>query len=224
MNRSYLYKPGFTTAPSRGSQPAGRGFPAHPTYHGFCPVCCHPVHKCVCGIRECRKEAKELLVIPKEDQSKLKNTATLSFLHFVGMPGEPGKKESGKKETGEKGAEEKIGEEMAGLGAFVRNKEKLELLTRQATVGRGTAFIGGGCCVHLSIEFMSNTSATALPGLVLVMVVDSENTVLAWGKMTDGNDGYCIKEGIISTKPGAFLTVTAVNITARVRWCEVFSC
>ena len=87
--------------------------------------------------------------------------------------------------------------------------------------GFGTAFIGGGCCVHLSIEY---APAGAADGLVGVLVQDSQDTQLAWVKKVHAGLGYQIKEGIITTKPGAHLTALVVGATARVRWCEVFSC
>lgn len=98
-------------------------------------------------------------------------------------------------------------------------------------VSTASAVIGGGCCVHLSIEYMPSQqslqlvgkgSTGSLPSLVLVGVLDSEGIMLAWGKL--GIDGYHIKEGIITTNPGARLVIMTVNAVARVRWCEVFSC
>lgn len=57
---------------------------------------------------------------------------------------------------------------------------------------------------------------------VLVPVMDSA-TFLSWGKTVSPN-GYHIKEGIITTKPGAQLYLYGINAVARVRWCETFSC
>ncbi|NLI83727.1 MAG: hypothetical protein GX443_18895 [Deltaproteobacteria bacterium] len=48
-------------------------------------------------------------------------------------------------------------------------------------------------------------------------------TFLSWGKTVSPN-GYHIKEGIITTKPGAQLYLYGINAVARVRWCETFSC
>ena len=62
-----------------------------------------------------------------------------------------------------------------------------------------------------------------MPGLMTVEVMDAEGTVLAWVKRGI-QPGYYIKEGIISTNPGAKLRVAVRDATARVRWCEVFSC
>jgi hypothetical protein len=91
----------------------------------------------------------------------------------------------------------------------------------QVRLGLGSAFIGGGCCVHLSVEY---TPSGASDGLVAVLVEDSEDTTMAWVKRTQAGLGYQIKEGIVTTKPGAHLVVLVASATARVRWCEVFSC
>ncbi len=88
--------------------------------------------------------------------------------------------------------------------------------------GTAKAFIGGGCCVHLSVEY-APVVATA-PVIVIVLVHDSEGTTLAWMKQDPAGGHYVVKENIVTTKPGATLTVLASNATVRVRWCEVFSC
>mgnify|MGYP001588379992 FL=1 len=85
------------------------------------------------------------------------------------------------------------------------------------------AIIGGGCCVHISIEYMPSQHAANLPSYILAIVQDSEGTVLAWGK-DNVPSGYHIKEGIITTKPGAQVKLLVINAIARLRWCEVFSC
>jgi hypothetical protein len=71
--------------------------------------------------------------------------------------------------------------------------------------GTAKAFIGGGCCVHISMT-------------------DTEGTTLAWEKIEQPGAHYQVKENVVTTKPGATVTVLAVNATARIRWCEVFSC
>ena len=92
----------------------------------------------------------------------------------------------------------------------------------QPGIAAGTAFIGGGCCVHLSAEY-TPVSPTA-NSLIGILVRDSEGTLLAWVRLEKAGTHYQIKEGIITTRPGATLTVIVVNMVARVRWCEVFSC
>lgn len=142
------------------------GAPHRPHYHGFCHSCCHPISKCCCGVRGCRKESKELLVRPSAAEDTAGNT----------------KKQEGSDST----------------------------------------IIGGGCCVYLSVEYM-HSQETATATAVAVKVNDSEGTTLAWAKKGFA-PGYYIKEGIITTNPGATLIVTVSNAIARVRWCEVFSC
>jgi hypothetical protein len=86
----------------------------------------------------------------------------------------------------------------------------------------GTAFIGGGCCVTLAIEYAASVATS--PFAVVVLVRDSEGTVMAWSRTEPAGTPYRVHECIITTKPGATVTVAALNCTARLRWCEVFSC
>jgi hypothetical protein len=104
------------------------------------------------------------------------------------------------------------------------------ILNRGSNVltGTGQAIIGGGCCVQLSVEYMpaqaviTVDSPTDQKCAVTVMVVDSEGCSLTWHKVFQ--EGYHVKESIITTYPGARLAVAVNNAIARVRWCEVFSC
>jgi hypothetical protein len=104
---------------------------------------------------------------------------------------------------------------------------RLGLTEVPSRISTASAVIGGGCCVHLSIEYMPAQSTQSLskggvPALVAVAVIDSQGTILLWGKM--GVEGYTVKEDIVTTNPGARLTIVTLNAVARVRWCEVFSC
>ena len=90
------------------------------------------------------------------------------------------------------------------------------------TPGTAKAFIGGGCCVHISIEYAP--VAPTATALVAIIVTDSEGTALAWEKVEQPGGHYQVKENVITTKPGATVTLLALNATARIRWCEVFSC
>jgi hypothetical protein len=96
----------------------------------------------------------------------------------------------------------------------------------KAAVGKAVSsarsFIGGGCCVHVSIEYAPVTPTAK--ALVAVIVVDTEGTTLAWLKVAQPGTQYQVKESVVTTKPGATITLFAVNATARIRWCEVFSC
>jgi hypothetical protein len=115
--------------------------------------------------------------------------------------------------------------QMAGLQtATVAGRETavLEATAAALQVGLGTAFIGGGCCVHLSVEYMPTSPAAQ--SLIAVLVQDSDGTLLAWARTEKAGVGYQVKECIITTKPGATVTILVVNMTARLRWCEVFSC
>ncbi len=227
----------FPGAMDAGRGPAGNPGPMHhphyhggwpppyPYAHGYCHSCCHPAPLCMCGFRECRKEAKELLVTPEQDREKLVQKIRLqpepiaTVLHGVGF-GEAVRKAEAEFETGAETnveSERVIGTPDAFKPGMLEATELRQVA--RAGVGLETAFIGGGCCVHLSIEYTS-TNPNAI---VAVGVLDSEQTILAWGKYQI-QPGYYIKEGIITTNPGAQLYVVVVNAIARVRWCEVFSC
>ncbi|MEK6589202.1 MAG: hypothetical protein AABZ11_00840 [Nitrospinota bacterium] len=194
------------------------GFPHHPpVYHGsFCTSCCHPVSKCCCH-RECIKETKELLVKPAKKKA---DTGILNLIKSRMVSFSP--IEEMEEKTDERG--ERAGTTIAtNISALTTNLE-----AGRVAWGMGDAIIGGGCCVHLSIEYMQNIDETSLVSsnvisIVMVAVVDTEGTMLAWSKFKFPS-GYHIKEGIITTNPGAKLTIIALNAIARVRWCEIFSC
>jgi hypothetical protein len=111
----------------------------------------------------------------------------------------------------------------AGMAEFLNQNAVSQDANLTATNGTvQTDFIGGECCVTLSVEYAATVATAAF--LVLVYVVDSEGTVLAWARTEKAGTSYRTHECIITTKPGAKLTVAAVNCSARVRWCEVFAC
>ncbi|HEX3754723.1 MAG TPA: hypothetical protein VHV26_06570 [Rhizomicrobium sp.] len=85
-----------------------------------------------------------------------------------------------------------------------------------------TAFIGGGCCVHISLEYAPSAATTQ--SIVGILVKDTEGTILAWEKTNPPGTHYQIKENVVTTKPGATIQLLASNATVRARWCEVFSC
>ncbi|MGZ3273615.1 MAG: hypothetical protein ACXU82_00075 [Caulobacteraceae bacterium] len=84
------------------------------------------------------------------------------------------------------------------------------------------AFVGGGCCVHISLEYAPIT-ATA-QSIVAIIVRDTEGTAMMWEKIDPPGAHYQVKENVVTTKPGATIQLLAVNATVRARWCEVFSC
>jgi hypothetical protein len=164
-------------------------------YHSFCPVCCHPMSACCCGSPQCRKEAKELVVEPGV-KSAAENAVPLHQMASSVLTG--------------LGKSHPIYGKGAAAGAV--------------SIGQGSAFIGGGCCVHLSVEYMPENALATDAGAVIVAVTDSENTSMIWGKVVEAKSDYQVKENIIATNPGAKLAVYTINVLARVRWCEVFSC
>jgi hypothetical protein len=184
--------------------------------HGFCAGCGHPRSACCCGCRECRKEARELLVEPTLSRGDVQRDPKLAGAASRMSVLQPF---AASMEEDEEGAapEAAAGAQRLNVASQWLTAEAL----RAGRIGLGTAFIGGGCCVHLSIEY---TPAGAADGIVGVHVQDSYDTQLTWIKKAAVGLGYQIKEGIVTTKPGAHLTALAVGATARVRWCEVFSC
>jgi hypothetical protein len=181
--------------------------------HGFCHGCGHPKSKCVCNCCECRKEAKELLVLSNIQRGDLTNTpgfntaAKTQHIAPMIMTLAPTQDTAAFKDA---------------TALDRQNLPGLAAAAGAVQLGIGAAFIGGGCCVHLSIEYTPTNPA--VQSLVGVLVQDSEGTLLAWIRTEKPGVGYQIKECIVTTKPGATMVVLTINMTARVRWCEVFSC
>ena len=154
-------------------------------------------------VRYCRREAKELLVVPDEKADTARPMTQAAADQIL--------------EYADKTAASKEGMVINNPVGGVT-----EVGTTAVSAGRGTAVIGGGCCVELAVEYMPIPGAAAADCRVAVEVVDSEGTVLTW--MKDFSEGYHVKENIIVTYPGAMLMVRVRDAIARVRWCEVFSC
>lgn len=197
----------------------------HQQHHanGFCTSCCHPIAKCVCH-RDCRKIEKELLAQPKTVTKP--SGATSGTTGAYGLTTEAAYyKISAMMDLASPIETQETDEKSAESGPLMSNVKRLrQLVTRkQALVGMESTVIGGGCCAHLSIEYMPVTPLTDMPAFSGVMVIDSESTVMLWGKYFIG-DGYHIKECVISTNPGAHLWVVSINSVTRARWCEIISC
>lgn len=197
----------------------------HQHANGFCTSCCHPAAKCACH-RSCRKIEKELLVQPKAaaKETDASDTETGAGVHgaatklddykimaMMDLTIPVGTRETDKKRT-----------DSAPLVSNVQRLQKM-VTRKQVASGVQSTVIGGGCCVHLSIEYMPLNPLVDLPAFSGAMVMDSESTIMLWGKYFSG-DGYHIKECVISTNPGAHLWVLSINSVTRVRWCEIVSC
>lgn len=176
--------------------------------HGFCHSCCHPKTKCICGYRECRKEPKELLVKSEQGRDDLQKTS--AFRTMAQMS-------AGSPLTMNLGATN-----FAAAAPGPLTHESSAVAVQALQFGLGTAFIGGGCCVHLSVEY--TPTSPAAQSMIVVLVRDSEGTLMAWGRTEKPGANYQIKECIVTTRPGATVVMLVVNMTARLRWCEVFSC
>jgi hypothetical protein len=100
--------------------------------------------------------------------------------------------------------------------------EAYDAADRVPAAGIAQAFIGGGCCVHISVEYAPVTPTAV--SMVMISVSDTDGTLLAWVKHEQPGGHYQVKENVVTTKPGATVRLFAANATARIRWCEVFSC
>lgn len=212
-------------------------------YPGHCGHCGQPMSMCRCAVRECRRESRELLVGPSTsssaDQSKLEilkgvrdasELADESALAAGLLAAMENGGAAGSLETPAPGNENDDAAAKRTLErAAAASLAQLNPVAAQAQrVGAGNAFIGGSCCVHLSIEIAPigpiadpATEKTA----VVVTVRGSDGTLIAWGKTMGPGDGYQIKEDILVTKPGAVASLqVSGQLYARLRWCEVFSC
>ncbi len=195
-----------------------------PSYHGFCTHCCHPVSKCCCGHTECQKIPKELLVEPGTKPLSMESQSHLKGLYMMtsSFPGATDVlRQAAATSLDEASLKKAMEAERAG-GEPEHVTRLMAITTRTAAAGLGSAVIGGGCCVHLSIEYRPAKPLQELNSLVFAGTADSDGTYLIWGKVFKG--GYHIKECIISTNPGARLALIVVNAIARVRWCEIISC
>ena len=173
---------------------AGLAYPPQPAGHGGHGFCNACCHPAskCCCHRECRKESREILAQSTEGRGDIKDARLAGTFARASA--------------------------FATVGAIGQPNAN----EPEPKAGAASAFIGGACCVYLSIEYVpSSPTATSQ---VIVLVEDGEGTMLGWGRKEQPGAGYTIKECIITTKPGADLSVAVMNMTARVRWCEIFSC
>lgn len=229
-------------------------YASSPAHTGYCHGCCHPVNNCCCDPRSCRKESKELLLldVPGRKDDGAGNVVVGGIAGSGIVAGRPlgagAKPESAVAYDTLKGdvARDQLADlrdaAMAALGqtedvsgelsphlsetrkADLARGGRLLALNARANVAlaRGVAMIGGSCCAHLSAEYVLLNPAAA--GGIVVALRDADNTIMIWARPVAAGSGYTIKEDIITTYPGALLVALAVNVTGRLRWCEVFSC
>jgi hypothetical protein len=153
--------------------------------------------------RQCRKESRELLVSQTSGDDRQREVGR----NFMAAMAETAR-QAGSGEAGER-----IESDAAAGGAAV---------AKQVAQGTGKAFIGGGCCVSLSVEYAPSSPTVA--ATVSIVVRGSDGTDLVWQRIEQPGAGYTVKECVITANPGSDLLVVVQNCTARVRWCEIFSC
>lgn len=186
--------------------------PGHMGHHhgpGTCKSCGQPSEKCCCGCRECRKESREIVVRATTQPNSTGAAAGSS--KFESVFAAAMKQPHGFATINADGDADFAATRGVAGAAAARLDRAVD-----------TAFIGGGCCVHISVEY-APIVPTAI-SRVLILVADSEGTLLAWMKTEQPGAHYQVKENVITTKPGATIIVAVDNATARVRWCETFSC
>lgn len=169
--------------------------PGHAYGPGVCKRCGCASADCRCGCRQCRKEAKELTYTADARAGVRDNTVAGvgAAAHLMSLAA------------------------AAPAGAAAAAAPGAA-----AAAAPATAFVGGGCCVHIALEYAPIT-ATA-PSAVAILVRDTEGTVMLWEKINPPGTHYQVKECVVTTKPGATILLFAINATVRARWCEVFSC
>ena len=82
------------------------------------------------------------------------------------------------------------------------------------------ALVGGLTTVHLSLEYVVDSGATA-PAITVSTA--SDGTTSSWEETTPAS-GYHVKRHFLNIQPGTTVTVTATETAARLRWCETFCC
>jgi hypothetical protein len=91
-------------------------------------------------------------------------------------------------------------------------------LLADATTSSSQTFIGGSHNVSLSLEYLkTGTNPSAK------VIITEGGTTSTWD-ITTMPDEYQIKENFSTVSPGANLTLTVVDCTARLRWCEIVCC
>lgn len=179
-------------------------FPGHGHGPGVCKSCgCHS-SECRCGCRQCRKEAKEITFT---GTANTKPGANIAGSSLGGLAG---------------GFAAAFLARSVDVNAETEAKAAAAADAPQDAAKPVTAFVGGGCCVHISLEYAPITAT--VQSAVAIMVRDTEGTILLWEKIDPPGTHYQIKENVVTTKPGATILLFAINATVRARWCEVFSC
>ncbi len=204
------------------------------THHHSCQGCGHPISQCCCHMT-CKQVDRELLVEAQTKQATPDGAASASTLQLLSQTQRVTQQVLNiMQKVDFSGMEEKDVEKASlnintpQLDQTATLPQQFELLRKLVTasrlpIGADTAIIGGLCCVKLSLEYMPISPLVTQPSFVAVSVMDSQGTVMAWGKIFQNGD-HQYKEAIITVNPGAKLMAVAVNAIGRVRWCETISC
>lgn len=80
--------------------------------------------------------------------------------------------------------------------------------------------IGGKGDVHLSLEYLADSGASA-PAVDIK--IESDGTTSTWTESPIPT-GYQVKSGFVTVQPGSKVTLSVTEATAKLRWCEMICC
>ena len=80
--------------------------------------------------------------------------------------------------------------------------------------------IGGRGDVHLSLEYLADTGASA-PAVDIM--IEFAGTTSTWSESPIPT-GYQVKSGFVTVQPGSKETLSVTEATAKLRWCETICC
>src|SRR5512140_1067021 len=129
-------KPFYSGHPFRPAWPGPPPFSSpHRPDHDFFAGCCHPAAACCCHVWQCRKESKELTVVP--GARKIDALAGLGEMaHYLHM------------------MITQVNTPLAAEQPAAAAEQPAPAVRAVAErFDHGNAFIGGSCCVHLSVEY-----------------------------------------------------------------------
>lgn len=82
------------------------------------------------------------------------------------------------------------------------------------------ALVGGIVAVRPTLEYLVEEGAAA-PAVTVTITVDGTTTT--WSESVI-SAGYHVKDDFAGVEPGSLVQLKAVDLTARLRWCERLCC
>ncbi len=96
-----------------------------------------------------------------------------------------------------------------------------ELSVSSGGADTAEALVGGASTVHLSLEYLVDSGASA-PSISVTAASSTGST--STFTETPPATGYQVKRHFMNIEPGTKVTINATDATARLRWCESFCC